>query len=190
MDDVAARNKEIALEVWGNDLASHNSHPDSAEFKEHFEKYYTEDYWNHASEPGRDRGFKNAYYVRKAFLQLFTDPNFQIDMVAADGDLVFLQGEFTAKHTGLTLYGVPASGVEVSQPQVHILRFRDFKISDHWVVRDDYVMYRQVVPVDQDGGILRFVDTKKYDDELAAQDAPSQDAPTPTHSAAAAAPAE
>jgi predicted ester cyclase len=168
MDDVAARNKEIALEVWGNDLASHQSHPDSPEFKEHFERYYTEDYWNHASEPGRDRGFTNAYYVRRAFLELYTDPNFRIDMVAADGDLVFLHGEFTAKHTGLTLYGVPASGVDVSQPQVHILRFRDFKISEHFVVRDDYIMYRQVVPVEQDGGILRNVDTKKYDDELAA----------------------
>jgi len=166
MDDIAARNKEIALEVWGNDLDSHKSHPDSPGFKEHFEKYYTEDYWNHASEPGRDRGFTNAYYVRKAFLELFTDPNFVIDMVAADGDLVFLHGMFTAKHTGLTLYGIPASGTEVSQPQVHILRFRDFKISDHYVVRDDYAMYRQMVPVEADGGILRSVDTKKYDAEL------------------------
>ncbi len=169
MDDVAARNKEIALLIWGNDLDSHQSHPDSEEFKEHFEKYYTEDYWNHASEPGRDRGFRNAYFVRKAFLQLFTDPNFEIEMVAADGDLVFLHGLFTAKHTGLTLYGIEATGTAVSQPQVHILRFRDFKVSDHWVVRDDYVMYRQMVPVEQEGGILRSVDTDKYDAELAAK---------------------
>jgi len=165
MDDVAARNKEIALEVWGNDLDSHKTSPDDPSFREHFERYYTEDYWNHASQPGKDRGFQNAYYVRKAFLELFTDPNFVIDKVAADGDLVFLEGVFTAKHTGLTLYGVPATGVEVSQPQVHILRFRDFKISEHFVVRDDYEMYRQVVPLDQDGGILRFVDTDKYDAE-------------------------
>ncbi|MFK4730760.1 ester cyclase [Agromyces mediolanus] len=165
MDDVAARNKEIALEVWGNDLDSHKTSPDDPSFREHFDRYYTEDYWNHASQPGKDRGFQNAYYVRKAFLELFTDPNFVIDKVAADGDLVFLEGVFTAKHTGLTLYGVPATGVEVSQPQVHILRFRDFKISEHFVVRDDYEMYRQVVPLDQDGGILRFVDTDKYDAE-------------------------
>ena len=72
-------------------------------------------------------------------------------MVAADGDLVFLHGLFTAKHTGLTLYGIEASGTAVSQPQVHILRFRDSKISDHWVVRDDYVMYRQMVPVEAGG---------------------------------------
>lgn len=167
MDDVAARNKQIALEVWGNDLASRKTPPDDPSFKEHFDRYYTEDYWNHASEPGKDRGFQNAYYVRKAFGELFTDPNFVIDKVAADGDLVFLEGRFSARNTGLSLYGVPASGVEVSQQQVHILRFRDFKISEHFVVRDDYEMYRQIVPVDQDGGIMRNVDTDKYDVEHA-----------------------
>lgn len=162
MDDVARRNKEIALEVWGRDLGQTMS-PDSPEFREHFETYYTEDYWNHASVPGKDRGFENAYFVRSAFGDLFTDAKFEIEMAAADGDLVFLYGMFTAKHTGGTLYGVPASGTAVSQPHVHILRFRDFKISEHFVVRDDYVMYRQVVPVEQEGGILRFVDTDKYE---------------------------
>lgn len=164
--EIAARNKEIALEVWGNDLAGHKAGADDPAFKEHFEKYYTEDYWNHASEPGKDRGFENAYFVRKAFSELFTDPAFDIELVASEGDLVFLYGEFRAKHTGLTLYGVPATGIDVSQPQCHILRFRDFKISEHFVARDDYVMYRQVVPVEHEGGILRNVDTEKYDREL------------------------
>jgi predicted ester cyclase len=168
VDDVTARNKQIALEVWGNDLASHKTSPDDPSFREHFDTYYTQDYWNHASEPGKDRGFQNAYFVRKAFSQLFTDPNFVIDKVAADGDLVFLEGRFSAKHTGLTLYGVPATGVEVSQQQVHILRFRDFKISEHFVVRDDYEMYRQVVPVEEVGGIMRNVDTDAYEADRAA----------------------
>ena len=173
MDDVAARNKEIALAVWGNDLDSHRTDADSPEFKEHFEKYYTEDYWNHASPPGKDRGFENAYYVRKAFSELFSEPNFVIDKVAAEGDLVFLEGMFTGKHTGGTLYGIPASGTAVSQPQVHILRFRDGRISEHFVVRDDYAMYRQMVPVEQDGGILRMVDTDKYAEQLDAHNAES-----------------
>lgn len=173
MNDVAARNKQIALEVWGNDLASRKADPDSPEFKQYFDTYYTEDYWNHASEPGKDRGFQNAYFVRKAFGQLFTDPRFEIDKVAADGDLVFLEGRFSARHTGLTLYGVAATGVAVSQQQVHILRFRDFKISEHFVVRDDYEMYRQVVPIDQDAGLLRFVDTDTYTADRDAAEAES-----------------
>lgn len=159
MED-SARNKEIALEIWGADLNDRD--PDSPEFKEHFEKYYTPDYWNHASEPGKDRGFENAYFVANAFKELFTDARFDIEFAGADGDLVFLKGNFSAKNTGGRLFGIPATGTEVSQDHVHILRFRDGKIAEHFVVRDDYPMYRQMVPNDQDGGILRFVDTDKY----------------------------
>jgi predicted ester cyclase len=155
-DDVSARNKEIALSIWGRDIGA-DQDPDGPEFRAHFDEHYTEDYWNHASEPGKDRGFENARAVRRAFQLLFTDAKFEIDLVGADGDLVFLQGEFSARHTGLTLYGLPATGTPVSQPQVHILRFRDGKISDHYVVRDDYVMYRQMTGEQQEGGILRFV---------------------------------
>lgn len=161
MNETEARNKAIALEIWGADLGQRMS-PDSPEFREHFDKYYTQDYWNHASKPGKDRGFENAYFVRTAFGELFTDAKFEIELSAAEGDLVFLMGKFSGINTGGTLYGVPATGTPVSQPQVHVLRFRDGKISDHYVVRDDYEMYRQIVPIEQEGGILNFVDTDQY----------------------------
>jgi predicted ester cyclase len=158
--DEAARNKKIALEIWGRDLGARED-PNSDEFREHFERYYTEDYWNHASEPGKDRGLANAKAVQTAFALLFTGAQFDIELAAADGDLVFLYGQFSAKHTGLTLFDNPATGIDVSQPHVHILRFRDGKISEHFVVRDDYVMFRQVTGEQQEGGILRFVDQAK-----------------------------
>jgi predicted ester cyclase len=163
MDDVEKKNKEIALAIWGSGLGRRAA-PGSPEAREHFDTYYTQDYWNHASVPGKDRGFENTVFVGSAFKELFTQPRFEIEMVAAEGDLVFLHGEFSAIHSGGTLYGIPATGVAVSQPQVHILRFKDFKISDHYVVRDDYIMYRQVAPdVTPEGGIMRNVDTDKYE---------------------------
>ncbi|HEY1485460.1 MAG TPA: ester cyclase [Micromonosporaceae bacterium] len=161
--EIAAKNKEIALAIWGSGLGR-RAPAGSPEAREHFDKYYTQDYWNHASAPGKDRGWENAVFVGSAFKELFTQPRFTIELVAAEGDLVFLHGEFTAIHSGGTLYGIPATGIPVSQPQVHILRFRDFKISDHYVVRDDYVMYRQVAPEPTlEGGIMRNVDTDKYE---------------------------
>jgi predicted ester cyclase len=156
----AQQNKQVALEVWGRDLMERD--PDSAEFRAHYDKYYTEDYWNHASEPGKDRGFENAYFVATAFKELFSDAKFEIDMVGADGDLVFLQGTFTALNTGGRLFGIPASGTPVKQDHVHILRFRDGKIAEHFVVRDDFPMYKQITSVEQEGGILRGVDTDQY----------------------------
>lgn len=158
--DQAVRNKEIALSIWGRDL-NRRDDPDGAQFREHFEKYYVEDYWNHASEPGKDRGIENAKAVQRAFTLLFTDAVFDIEMSAAEGDLVFLYGQFRAKNTGGSLFGIPATGVDVSQPHVHILRFRDGKVAEHFVVRDDYVMYKQVTGEQQDGGILRFAEQSR-----------------------------
>ena len=156
----AARNKEIALAIWGRDL-NRRDDPDGEEFRAHFEKYYTEDYWNHASEPGKDRGIANAKAVQQAFTLLFTDARFDIEMAAADGDLVFLYGQFTAKNTGGRLFGIPATGVDVSQPHVHILRFRDGKVAEHFVVRDDFPMYKQITGEQKEGGILRFAEQSK-----------------------------
>ena len=155
------KNKEIALEIWGKDLNS-REHPDSPEFKAHFEKHYAADYWNHASEEGKDRGFENAKMVRFAFKDLFEDAAFEITQAAADGDLVMLRGLFSARNTGGRLFGIPADGRPVSQEQVHILGFDDeHKITDHWVVRDDYVMFKQMSDSDQAAGIVRFAEESR-----------------------------
>lgn len=171
MTSTAEENKLTALAIWGRDLGVHVD-PESEEFREHFEKYYTPDYWNHASEPGKDRGYENAKGVRKAFQELFTDAKFEIEMAVAEGDTVVLSGMFTGKHTGLTLYGMPATGRDVSQPHVHILKFRDGKISEHFAVRDDYVMYRQMVDEETpDGGIVRSAEEGRAARDAAASKA-------------------
>lgn len=154
-DEVALRNKEIALEIWGRDIGKRED-PDSEEFAEHFREHYTEDYWNHASAPGEDRGFENAKLVRRSFQLLFTDAKFEIELAVADGDLVMLKGLFTARHTGGTLFGIPADGRFVSQPHVHILRFRDFKVAEHFVVRDDFPMWQQMTADTREAGITAF----------------------------------
>lgn len=160
MDSVAQKNKEIALEVWGRDLGK-KIDTESEEYAEHFRKYHTEDYWNHASEPGKDRGLDNSKMVQEAFQLLFTDAKFEIDKVIAEGDLVMLEGMFSGYHTGGTLYGIAASGRYVQQPHVHILRFRDYKIAEHFVVRDDFVMWKQMTDDETQAGLLRFAEQSR-----------------------------
>jgi predicted ester cyclase len=160
MDPVAQKNKEIALAVWGRDLGKQLD-VESEEFAEHFRTYHTEDYWNHASEPGKDRGLENSKMVQAAFQLLFTDAKFEIDKVIAEGDLVMLEGMFSGYHTGGTLYGIEATGRFVQQPHVHILRFRDYKISEHFVVRDDFVMWKQMTDDETQAGLLRFAEQSR-----------------------------
>ena len=143
--DVTARNKELAIAYWGRNLAKEWD-VDSAEFAENYRTHYTEDYWNHASNAaeGPDRGLANAKEVSKSFQELFTDPKFEITRTTAEGDTVVVEGIFTALVTGGKMFGIPAAGQPVSQPHVHTLKFRDGLISEHFVVRDDFVMFAQL----------------------------------------------
>lgn len=155
--DVTAQNKELAIAYWGRNL-NKKWDVDGEEFAENFRSHHTEDYWNHASNPaeGPDRGIANARDVSKSFQELFTDPKFEITRVTAEGDTVVVEGTFTAIVTGGELFGIPAAGQHVSQPHVHTLKFRDGLISEHFVVRDDFVMFAQMGGMDPDrvrGGV-------------------------------------
>jgi predicted ester cyclase len=161
-DEVVRRNKEVALAYWGRDLARRWD-VDSEEFAEHFYRYHTEDYWNHATDPTEepDRGLANAKAVSRAFQELFAEPTFTITRVTGEEDRVVVEGTFSATVVGGALFGIPARGQEVSQPHVHILRFRDGKICEHWVVRDDFVMFAQMGGTDRRGSV-----THHYHDSM------------------------
>lgn len=156
----AQRNKQLAIELWGRPDLSADPDPDDPGYPEYYRRYYTDDYHNHASDDSIPRGFEGEKILRRGFMELFGGAHFAIDKAVADGDLVILTGMFTAKHTGHSLFGIPADGREVSQEQVHILRFRDGRISDHWAVRDDLSMLRQMEaePATPRGGILSYRD--------------------------------
>jgi predicted ester cyclase len=158
LDEATRRNKDMAIEYWGRDLGKEVD-VESEEFAEHFRSRFTEDYWNHASNPaeGPDRGLANAKEVSKSFQELFTDAKFEITRVTAEDDIVVVEGEFTAIVTGGKLFGIPAGGQHVHQPHVHTLKFRDGKISEHFVVRDDFVMFCQMGGMEHiKGGVTHF----------------------------------
>lgn len=154
----AEQNKKLAIELWGRDNLSTDPDPDAPDYPDYYARYYTDDYQNHATYGEAPQGFEGEKMLRRGFRELFGDAHFQVDKAAADGDLVMLVGTFTARHIGQTLFEIPADGREVSQEQVHILRFRDGRISDHWAVRDDLTMLRQMQsePGEPRGGILEY----------------------------------
>jgi predicted ester cyclase len=156
--EVTQRNKEQAIAYWGRDLGK-EADVESEEFAADFFKRFTEDYWNHASNAaeGPDRGLANAKEVSKSFQELFTDAKFEITRTTAEGDIVVVEGIFTAAVTGGKLFGIPATGQRVSQPHVHTLRFRDGLICEHFVVRDDFVMFCQMGGMEHiKGGVTHF----------------------------------
>jgi predicted ester cyclase len=75
--------------------------------------------------------------------RVFSDQRWEIHQVIGEGDTVVLHATHHGRHTG-DLMGIAPTNREVAYPYVHIVRFRDGKIAEHWGVRDDMALMRQL----------------------------------------------
>ena len=75
--------------------------------------------------------------------RVFSEQRWQINKVVAESDTVVLHCTHHARHTG-ELMGIPPTGRVVAYDYVHIVRFRGGKVVEHWAVRDDMTLMRQL----------------------------------------------
>jgi predicted ester cyclase len=99
------------------------------------------DYLNHAASEGHRRDGAEASVGW--MLSVFPDHRFDVEGVAADGETVAVLGTMVATHEG-DLMGIAPTGKRVAARQSHWFRVVDGKITEHWAVRDDLVMMRQL----------------------------------------------
>ena len=99
------------------------------------------DYFNHAASEGHRRDGAEASVGW--MLSVFPDHRFDVEDVAADGETVALRGTMVATHEG-ELMGIAPTGKRVSAQQSHWFRVVDGKLAEHWAVRDDLSMLRQL----------------------------------------------
>ncbi len=98
---------------------------------------------DHAAAPSEAQGLEGA---RRAMLWLgraFSDQRWQINNVIGEGDTVVLMCTHHARHTG-DLMGISPTGREVHYDYIHVVRFQDGKVVEHWGVRDDLTLMRQL----------------------------------------------
>jgi predicted ester cyclase len=100
------------------------------------------DYFNHAaSSPEYRRG--GARLAVEWLLSVFPDHRFDVEDAAADGETVALRGFMTGTHEG-ELADIAPTGKRVAAQQSHWFRVTDGKLAEHWAVRDDLGMMRQL----------------------------------------------
>lgn len=106
-----------------------------------------EDFLNHAAPPDRRRGRQGLKDVVRMFASAFPDFRYEVEDVIAEGEKVAVRDVFRGTHEG-DFMGIPATGNRVSMEAIHIYRFSEGKLAEHWVARDDLGMMRQlgVVP--------------------------------------------
>ena len=93
--------------------------------------------------PGQPPGREGVKVLAGAVRQAFPDLNITIRHAVAEGDLVVqhittsgtMRGEFA---------GMPPSGKQATWDSIHIARFRDGKVFEHWVVQDQLGMLQQL----------------------------------------------
>ena len=117
------------------------------------EEFVTEDFVNHEAWPGEDPGYEGFRLRLRRLREAIPDLHMEVHEALAEGDLVAYRATLTGTQTG-PLQGIPPTGRPFSAQQMHFLRMRDGKASEHWACRDDLGMLMQlgIIPPMGQGG--------------------------------------
>ena len=114
------------------------------------EELVAPEFINHEAPAGRDRGPESMRGVATMLRTAFPDLQFTIEELVAEGDTVAGRLTMSATHEE-PLMGTPPTGRFVRQDQMHFVRFRDGKAVEHWGVRDELGMMRQLGVIPESG---------------------------------------
>ena len=97
----------------------------------------------HGARPGEPPGLEGVKRTMLWLGQVFSDQHWDVHRVVGEDDMVVVHCTHRARHTG-ELMGIAPTNREVAYDYVHILRFRDGRAIEHWSVRDDMTLMRQL----------------------------------------------
>jgi predicted ester cyclase len=98
---------------------------------------------NHEAPEGADRGVDGMVRTMLWLKGAFSDRRYEIHQVIGEGDTVAVFCTFHGRHTG-EFMGLAPTNRPFAFRQVHIVRFQDGKGIEHWAVRDDLALLRQL----------------------------------------------
>jgi predicted ester cyclase len=98
---------------------------------------------NHEAPPGTQGGFEGMKQTMLWLREVFSDLRWEIHKVVGEGDMVAVYCTLHGRHTG-ELMGVAPTNRPVAFRQVHLVRFEDGRSIEHWAVRDDLTLMRQL----------------------------------------------
>ena len=103
----------------------------------------SDDFVNHEAPPGTPPGTAGVTSFMHMLAKAFSEQRWTIHRVLAEGDTVVLHCTHSGRHTGEFL-GLPATGRRFAYKQMHIIRVVGGKGVEHWAVRDDAALMRQL----------------------------------------------
>ena len=102
-----------------------------------------DDFVNHEAPPGTPPGLGSVMYFMHTLARAFSYQQWTVHGVLAEGDTVALLCTHSGRHTG-EFFGLPPTGRRFAYRQMHMIRIVDGKGVEHWAVRDDATLKRQL----------------------------------------------
>ena len=103
----------------------------------------SQDFVNHEAPPGTPPGLGSVVFFMHMLAKAFSEQRWTIHKVLAEGDTVALHCTHSGRHTG-EFFGLPATGRRFAYKQMHMVRVVGGKGVQHWAVRDDATLMRQL----------------------------------------------
>lgn len=98
---------------------------------------------NHEAPEGTPPGPGGITMFMHLLGEAFSDQRWEIHDVIEEADKVVLRCTHSGVHTG-DFFGLPATGRRFAYGQMHIIRIAEGKSVEHWAVRDDAGLMRQL----------------------------------------------
>jgi predicted ester cyclase len=93
--------------------------------------------------PDHPRGPQAVKETVRGLRATFADLRFEVEDEVAEGDMVVQRATMSGRHTGV-LMGREPTDREFAVRHIYIWRIQDGRIAEHWGVRDDLGMLRQL----------------------------------------------
>ena len=134
-EDMAAKNKEIARKLVEEGIVKGDLSV--------IDKYVAEDAVNHSAPPDMPKGREGIKQLFKMLRNAFPDYQVSFDDEIAEGDKVVQRVTVTGTMKG-EFMGMAPTGKKGSWMEIHIVRFKEGKIVEHWGLIDQHAMMQQL----------------------------------------------
>jgi steroid delta-isomerase-like uncharacterized protein len=127
-------NKELVRKFW--EVAEKGDY-------DAFGDYIREDSLDHSPMPGQPPGLEGVKYIFKMLKAAMPDFSQEIVDMVAEGDRVVVRAVSRGTHQG-EMMGLPPTGKQVQIDEIHIVRVKDGKMTEHWGLVDQAALMAQL----------------------------------------------
>lgn len=98
---------------------------------------------DHTARPDEPHGIEGVRNTMRFLDAAFSDQHFEVTQTVEEGDTVVVHFTHSGRHTG-EIMGVAPTNRPFSYEHIHILRFEEGKMLEHWGIHDHLSFMRQL----------------------------------------------